>query len=256
MKIFIPTYKRVEKQKTWDNLPDFVKEYTYVCCPESEAEEHRTAGRQVFSHPDDLLGIAPKRDWIIENSDDDQVMMIDDDQSFACRRDGMYKLRGMEDEDWENMLAEIVHQLDKFNAVGVSAQAGNNNSFPKEIISPGRMHNTYAFNRNVLIDEGIRFDRVKVMEDFHVTLELLKRGMPNVMLQNWCWAQSAANAAGGCSEWRDGTVQAEGALLLAELHAPYVKVVEKESKAWVGMEKRLDVRIQWKKCLTDALKEK
>ena len=254
MKLFIPTYKRTEKQRTWDNLPDFAKEFTYLVCPESEADAHKAAGRQVFPAPETVKGIAPTRQWIIENSEDDQVMMADDDQSFACRKlDGTYKLRPMEEDDFRDMFVEVIMTLDKYNAVGISAQAGNNNTFPKEIVTPGRMYNMYAFNRNVLLENNIRFDDMVVMEDFHVTLSLLKLGMPNAILQNWCWSQPASNAAGGCSTYRTSDVQKEGAHRLAALHAPFVTIVEKESKSWGnGLGVRTDVRVQWKKALQSA----
>ena len=249
MKLFIPTYKRLEKQKTWDRLPEFAKEFTFLVCPESEAEEHKARGRSVFAAPDSVKGIAQTRQWIIENSDDDQVMMADDDQQFSRRIEGGYKLRKLEgEEDYEEMFSEVIHTLGTYNAVGISAQAGNNRSYPKTIISPGRMYNTYAFNRNVLLENDIRFDAMKVMEDFHVTLSLLELGMPNAILQNWCWSQSASNADGGCSDYRSFEVQKESAYRLAELHSPFVKVVEKESKSWGnGLDKRYDVVVQWKK---------
>ena len=250
MKLFIPTYKRTERQLTWNNLPESVQEYTYLVCPEEEVEVHTKANRQVIGTPKTIKGIAQTRQWVIENSDDDQVFFADDDQSFKTREEGSYKLRAMVEEDYTEMVLSVLENLKEYNAVGISAQAGNNRSFPKTIISPGRMYNMYAFNRNVLLDNDIRFDTMTVMEDFHVTLSLLKMGMPNAILQNWCWSSPGSNAAGGCSTYRSADVQRDGALQLAQLHAPFVTVVEKESKAWGnGLEKRTDVRIAWKKAL-------
>jgi hypothetical protein len=253
MKLFIPTYRRVEKQRTWDSLPNEVREFTYLVCPEDEVEDHISKGRNVLSIPEGVKGIAQTRQWIIENSDDDQVMMADDDQSFKRRIEGDYKLRDMGVLDYVQMFDKVIELLDEYNAVGISSQAGNNRTFPKSVVSPGRMYNMYAFNRNVLIENNIRFDKMVVMEDFHVTLSLLKLGMPNAILQDWCWSSPGSNAKGGCSTYRTAEVQREGALRLAELHAPFVKVVEKESKSWGnGLEKRTDVRVQWKKALESA----
>lgn len=250
MKLFIPTYKRVAKQKTWENLPDFVKEFTYLVCPESESQEHLAANRQVMAAPDSVKGIAATRQWIIENADDDQVLMLDDDQSFRCRMEGTYKLRPMDDSDYRDMLDAASETLKEYNAVGISAQAGNNRTFPKSVVAPGRMYNMYALNRNFFLENDIRFDEMRVMEDFHVTLSMLRMGYSNAILQDWCWSSPGSNADGGCSSYRSAEVQREGALRLAELHSPFVKVVEKESKSWGnGLEKRTDVRVQWKKAL-------
>jgi len=248
MKLYIPTYKRVDKQRTWQVLPDSLKEITYLVCPESESAVHVEAGRQVFAAPDSIKGIAATRQWILENSDDDQILMLDDDQSFRCREDSSYKLRPMGDSDYEAMLNAAEVALESYNAVGISAQAGNNRTFPKSIVSPGRMYNMYALNRNFFLDNDIRFDAMRVMEDFHVTLSMLKMGYANAILQDWCWSSPGSNADGGCSNYRTAEVQREGALRLAELHSPFVTVVEKESKSWGnGLETRTDVRVAWKK---------
>jgi hypothetical protein len=156
----------------------------------------------------------------------------------------------MEDDDWKAMLDTLEETLDNYAAVGVSSQAGNNRSFPKELLTPGRMFTMYGLRADTLLEEDIRFDDVEVMEDFHVALSLLRKGLPNAILQNWCWSQSQSNAAGGCSTFRSAQVQHDNASRLAELHSPFVTLVEKESKAWGnGLEKRTDVRVAWKKAL-------
>ena len=257
MKLFIPTYKRVKKQKTWENLPDSIKEFTYLVCPESEAKLHKAVNRQVLAVPDSVKGIAKTRQWILENADDDEILMLDDDQSFRCREAGSYKLRPMVDCDYQDMLDAASETLKEYNAVGISAQAGNNRTFPKSVVAPGRMYNMYALNRNFFLDNDIRFDAMTVMEDFHVTLSMLKMGYSNAILQDWCWGSPGSNADGGCSNYRTAEVQREGALKLASLHAPFVTVVEKESKSWGnGLETRTDVRVQWKKALEWGLAQR
>ena len=248
MKLFIPTYKRTDKQKTWDNLPDFVKEFTYLVCGEDEREAHEKAGRQVLVHPEGFHRIAPKRQWIVENVGEEKIVMADDDLSFRCREDESYKLRAMGDVDFAAMFDSLESELDNYAAVGVSSQAGNNRSFPATLLSPGRMFTMYALRADVLLREQIKFDDVQVMEDFHVALSLLRKGLPNAILQQWCWSQSQSNAAGGCSEFRSFEVQKDAAFRLADLHNPFVTVVQKESKAWGnGLETRYDVRVAWKK---------
>lgn len=250
MKLFIPTYQRTDKQKTWDNLPEFVKEFTYLVCGEDEREAHEKAGRQVLVHPEGYHRVAPKRQWIVENAGEDKIVMADDDLSFRCREEGSYKLRPMGDVDFAAMFDCLEKELDEYAAVGVSSQAGNNRSFPATLLTPGRMFTMYGLRADVLLREGIKFDDVAVMEDFHVALSLLRKGLPNAILQNWCWSQTKSNAAGGCSTFRTAQVQHDNAAKLAELHAPFVTLVEKESKAWGnGLETRTDVRVAWKKAL-------
>ena len=253
IKVFIPTYNRVEKQKTWDVFPDHIKEHTTLVCPQEELKTHLELGRNAVATPDSVKGIAATRQWIIENCGVDQVMMCDDDQGFGCRRDGEKKTRKLEEEDYSVMFDDVVKHLETYNAVGIPSSTLSVMNYPKEVLSPGRMFNMYAFNRNVLLENDIRFDVMRVMEDFHVTLSLLKLGMPNAILLNWHWTSGGSNAKGGCSTYRTREVQREGALKLAELHAPFVQVVEKESKSWGGeLSTRTHVRVAWKKALESA----
>jgi hypothetical protein len=74
-----------------------------------------------------------------------------------------------------------------------------------------------------------------------------------VVLNNWCNNQAEGSSAdGGCSTYRTPELQAQAARLLAELHAPYVKVVEKETKTAWGGGTRTDVMIQWKRARHNA----
>jgi hypothetical protein len=253
MKIFIPTYKRTRKQRTWDGLPTFLKENTFLVCGEEEREEHEKEGRQVLVHPEGMHRVAPKRQWIVENCREEKILMLDDDLSFRCRIEGGYKLRDMGEEDFKKMIDRMERELDNYGAVGLSSQAGNNRSFPKDILSPSRMFTAYSLRTDILISNGIRFDDMEVMEDFHVTLSLLRKGIPNAVLQDWCWSQPKSNAEGGCSEYRTFEVQKKAAEELARIHSPYVQVVKKESKSWGnGLETRYDVRVSWKKAYEDS----
>lgn len=253
IKVFIPTYNRVDKQKTWDVFPDYVKEHTTLVCPPDELDEHLKRGRNAVATPADVKGIAATRQWILENCNCDQLLYCDDDQGFGCRRDGEKKTRKLEEEDYQVMLDDIIKHLETYNAVGIPSSTLSVMNYPKEVLSPGRMFNMYAFNRQVLLDNDIRFDVMPVMEDFHVTLSLLKLGMPNAILLNWHWTSGGSNAKGGCSTYRTREVQREGALKLAANHAPFVTVVEKESKSWGGeLSTRTDVRVAWKKALESA----
>jgi len=86
------------------------------------------------------------------------------------------------------------------------------------------------------------------MEDFNVVLHLLRFGYRSIINTEFAHNQKASNQSGGCSEsGRTYEVQKRSALLLAEKHKPFVNVVKKESKNWVGMEHRYDVKIFWKK---------
>jgi hypothetical protein len=104
----------------------------------------------------------------------------------------------------------------------------------------------------VLKKEGVRFDRLPVMEDFDVALQLLRKGYPSLTLNNWVQDQSTSNAPGGCSTYRSLEVQAKGAKGLARLHPNVVKLVEKTTKGAWGGGTRTDVQVAWKKAYEEG----
>lgn len=62
-----------------------VREYV-VCVPESQAAEYAAVTPHVVTHPDSVVGLTPKLNWILDNlMDDEAVVFLDDDLGFLCR---------------------------------------------------------------------------------------------------------------------------------------------------------------------------
>ena len=88
-----------------------------------------------------------------------------------------------------------------------------------------------------------------------MTLQILKLGEECVVLNEFVSNQrGGSNAPGGCSLQRTEQAQSAEARLLAKLHAPFVKVVQKPS--WSGKGHRDDVIIQWKRAYEHGLEER
>jgi len=109
------------------------------------------------------------------------------------------------------------------------------------------MFNAYMYDVAQLRSLGVIMGRLRVMEDFDLTIQLLRMGKPNAVIYQYCWNQSGSNADGGCSQYRTLEMQAQAAHQLAKLHSGFVKVTEKQSKNWKGMVTRTDVIVYWKK---------
>jgi hypothetical protein len=94
------------------------------------------------------------------------------------------------------------------------------------------------------------------MEDFDLTLQLLRLGKPNRVFFEYCWNQRDSGATGGCSKYRTPEMQSDAAHRLAEMHQGFVKLVTKKSKdtstSWKGMKERVDVIVSWRKALESA----
>lgn len=75
--IVIVSHKRADKITTHKLLPQ--SENVYVCVPEAQVSEYLkyNPNLNILAHPDSVLGISPKRQWLYDKFGD--VFMIDDD---------------------------------------------------------------------------------------------------------------------------------------------------------------------------------
>jgi hypothetical protein len=255
MIICIHTSGRPDKQVTLMSLPPVVREKVLLVVQEKETERYarRWPQQKMMVLPPEINRLSPTRQWILENAED-KVVMMDDDLTFSCRRPELgnpTKLYKAEPVDIVAMFQWIEDQLDEYAHVGISAREGNNRIL-EESKTVGRMMRLLAYDVEVFHREGVRFDRVDTKQDFDVTLQLLRKGLPNNVSYVWAHNQGGSNVAGGCSVYRTEEVMVRCANELATLHPDFVKVVEKETKTSWGGGVRTDVSIKWKKAYDSA----
>lgn len=81
MKIAIPSHKRAATITTHKLLNNFV-----VCVPESQAADYLAVTPHVVTHPDSIVGLTPKLNWMLEHlTDDEALVLLDDDLQYLCR---------------------------------------------------------------------------------------------------------------------------------------------------------------------------
>lgn len=263
MVIAIPTAGRVESQPTLEAF-HAAGEWglrTRLVCPAGEWDEYadRWGEDVVVPSPPHVTGIAPTRQWITTvfaaEMGTSFVCQASDDMRFAKRKEpGSSVLVPAGPADVDDMLRELECMLQEgLVHVGVSARSGNNRvTSPRKHVA--RMNDLYAHNVEHLALNGIRWDRLPVMEDFDVTLQLLRNGNANAVVYEYCWDQAATNQPGGCSAYRTPAVQEAGARGLAQLHPGFVRVREAPAKNWKGFPgTRWDVTCYWQKAYDSAV---
>jgi hypothetical protein len=205
--------------------------------------------------PSDIQKLAPTRDYLIHNDvwKKDHVVFLDDDLKFFTRReDDRTKFRDTKPGELRAMFDAIDGNLNIYPMVGIAPREGGNRN-TEEFLHNTRIMRVLSFNRKYLRAKNVTFSPLVVMEDFHVNLQVLKSGADTRVLNNWCNNQvEGSDAPGGCSTYRTGIVQAQSAELLAQLHDPYVRVVQKSTKGAWGGGIRTDVIISWKKARQHA----
>lgn len=247
MNIFIPSLARADQRNhTFENLPPDVQKRTFMVVGPKDAPAYMRRFGEDHVLITDVKGIGKVRQHIIDVSDG-PVFMLDDDLSFFVRRDDdRTKLRKADPVDVRLMVRRMESVLKQNAHAAVASREGANRNTDDYLYNV-RCLRALGYNATVLKREGVRFDRLPVMEDFDVALQLLRRGYRSVTLNTWAQDQGTSNAPGGCSTYRSMEVQAKGARGLHRLHPDFVTVVTKETKgAWGGGE-RTDVRVAWKK---------
>jgi hypothetical protein len=181
--------------------------------------------------------------------------MLDDDLEFFERRvDDPTKLIKANGNSVARMLSRLDGLAEKYAHGGISTREGANRD-TSHVIENTRCLRALFYDPHVMKKHNVRFDRVPVMEDFDVALQLLRLGYPSGKLNTWAQDQPGSNTEGGCSTYRTLAIQAKAAHTLARLHPDFVTVVEKpplKSGGWSG-EARTDVRISWKKAFDSAV---
>lgn len=253
--IFIPTYGRAERQNTYYNFaPELRRRITLVVQKrESHLYEHHF-NTQIYTLPSHIKTIAATRQHIVydlprEFVQSNYLIMMDDDLRFcARRRDDPTKFVIADARSQLRMLEAIEHSLQRYAHVGILAREGGNRH-PKDL-ECSRMMRVLAYDLRVVCKLRPNFlarGPQYTLEDFDVTLQLLRAGYKNLVLSGWVQDQSGSNTEGGCASYRTLELHNKNAALLARAHPQFVKLVTKTTKTAWGGGSRTDVVVQWKK---------
>lgn len=247
MKILIFSAGRA-RDSLQHTLSELIGQDVWLVVQHGEAAAYKKIWSQLYSLPRGTPRTLPAaRAWVAEAFAGQKVLMLDDDLSFAERRkDDPTKFAKTSLASIKKMLAAIEKKLDKYAHVGLCSREGGNRVTTDQEAT--RMSRVLAYNL-ALVPKDVQFDRVLLPEDFDVTLQLLYKGLPNLVLAGWCHNQPGSNTAGGCSVYRTIEVHNAAMLKFGALHPDTVKIVEKQTKtSWGGLP-RLDAHVQWKKAL-------
>jgi hypothetical protein len=158
-------------------------------------------------------------------------------------------------ERFEAMFSLLEQWLEEgFVHIGLAARQGSNHFLgPETYRDVTRMMNAYCYDTHALKELNVELGRIPVMEDFDLTLQLLRKGYPNRVSYQYVWNQRGSGAEGGCSSYRTAEMQMMAAQQLQKYHPAYVTLITKTTgSVWKGMEEREDVTIQWLKAWEDG----
>lgn len=252
--VIIPTRGRAGKQTTFAGLPAEWRRRVLFVCPKREVAQHRGNHPQahgVIEQPDPDMTIARKRRWIMKWAEEqkfERIAMLDDDLRYAVRRrDDPKKFTAATPGEVAKYFGELERQLSELTPhAGFAARGGS--------ISPRAQEGGWQEAKRMMYVLGLHVPtvnancdpfRIETREDMDTCLQLLEKGLPNVVCYSFVVDQ-LFNAPGGASLERSFERSNSDAELLARLHPGLVKVVSKDYAASVP---RLEVVVQWEKAL-------
>lgn len=249
MHIYIPTMQRPRLQYTLSELKDESPYPITLVIPEQELQDYTGAHSSLMTVPADVRGIAATRQFIMEQAEDEHVLMMDDDLTFAVRRsDDPTRFRPWMKGEMRGMLMAVETMMGLYAHVGIATrEGGNRNTAP--LMTCTRAPRVIGYQRSIFFKEGVNFRNSTVMDDFEATLHLLTRGYANGILNTFVQNQKGSGTAGGASTYRTMQMHAAAAAKLQSRYPAFVKTVQKTTKTAWGGATRTDVIIQWKKAL-------
>lgn len=282
--IFIPTFRRVDRQITLSSLPKGWQARTLVVCPPDEWRELSRLFPDVHSFLTPSIervpNIAAKRAWIFgycEKAGYNKIIQFDDDLRFSHRALTHSLYAGYNNgnsEKWPSivkqnkdygrihdasasqiniMLNKIENMLDLYRHGGIS-QRFMNHVHGHEWIMNHKATHALAYHVPTVL-KNCKLNNVRMFEDLDYTLQLFLKGFPNAIYQ---WGATndpkGFNAPGGESLCRQMADISAGADRMQELYPEYVNTVSRKVDAEKFGGKRIIVR--WKKAIEHGMQAK
>ena len=259
MHLFIHTYGRPEKMATWNALTPSLKKETTIVVQWRERRAYDQYER-VWVLPKNIRRLSPTRQHILDEAQNiagsRYICMMDDDiLSFGWRIDpNKIKLSVATTAQINRLFSQCARWLQEGIAhCGISPR-GRNHTVTDSVVRNARLCQMLCYDLNVVHEHDFRMDRVTLMQDFDMTLQMLRAGFENRVLFKGCTNTRGSGGLGGCNSYRTPDMQSATAKKLARLHPEFVKLRDKQSGQYKD-QMITDVTVQWKKAYASSQEE-
>tara|TARA_B100000519_G_scaffold150854_1_gene131745 strand:- start:1763 stop:2638 length:876 start_codon:yes stop_codon:yes gene_type:complete len=240
-KIYIPTFRRVDKQITLDSIPQEYKSKVVLVVQEQERDEYKYDVDYLVVDND--IGIAKTRECIYRDAKNIKYGVMDDDVVMFRRNSKYYGLEPNMDkskkpiiskQDWDDMFKQIDEFLEKDNVLMVGHRE---HTFPPS--GRSRISKNCAIFGCFWIDgkklskfiDEVDWCEFQLSEDVALNFEILIRGWETIRMDEFCQKQSYNNnAPGGCEEFRNKKLYEEVNKKILKKWPDYVYVYEDKKK--------------------------
>ncbi len=247
LQVFILTSGRVRRQKTIESLNCTSLWYKSVdlriVIPRNEKTMWERVNPQWVAYlycVNEKWRVEEIRQHILQKFRKNLHLVLDDDLTLYK------KLEARRLEKIKDSIAFLKHireLLETYKHGSIASHTSHHFRDPSLCLNE-RAGGVHFYHRNILLKNKINYSVCLEHEDLHVSLSLIKNGIPNVISYYYVFAQKT-NASGGCSKYRTLQTQNRYAKALVDFHQPFVRLRKKYSKLWRG--EKFCTIVSWKK---------
>jgi hypothetical protein len=232
MLIAIPSKGRAGGVKSQKVIPASV-----VYVPALEVEAYRAAGTMnVVGVPNEVRGITKTRNWILKNTNDPHVVMIDDDvklQGYVKLHERKSQHKKMNEAEWVSefeKLFDLTHDLN-YRIWGVATQSAPRSVYPYR---PFLWKSYITASCMGIINDGRTYfdEEFPVKEDYELNLRCIKEDGGIVAARHIYWENSHWHDEGGCKEYRTQKMEADCIRRLKQMYPGMMRVTKRANSEW------------------------
>ena len=245
---YIPTYNRgIEKQKTFQQLPFYLRNRINFVVYKNEAKEFKKIGNVMVA--DCEIGIANKRQFVIDTAKEKYIFFMDDDCEFSIRKGKKLKKANRKEVGEMFLLLCKWLKTDKFGQVGISFRSINF-AIKEKYKEVQNVYSMFGFNRELFNSLGLKCNNSVFLEDMQITLGLISKGYKNRVSYEYAIHQ-VSGQDGGCSTYRTHKNQKQSVLAVNKLFPKHTTIIRRTGKddGW----RDYDLRVKWREAYNQGV---
>lgn len=264
--LIIPTLGRLDRQRTYNNLPQKWKDKTQFVVQDHEydAMNERYPGK-VLRLPKAIKKLSPTRQWIWDEFYGTRHMVLDDDfdhfkyKAPAKPEDNVetkWVSHNMTDEEFDDAFDTFNRWADEegiyHGGFSTSWTVPDPRWWP--IQDNVRIAtNCYFDSKN--LPRNLIWDRLETSQDFDANLQLLTQGFPNRVNTKYRVSVGGTNIKGGCSTYRTAETMSRVHKQLHDLYPEFVNLKKKTPKSGpLAGQEFIACHIMWRKAYESSKK--
>lgn len=222
----VPSKGRAGSVTTTSILP-----FAVLYVPENEVTAYKktNSGQRVIGVPAEIRGITKTRNWILSNSDDLRIVMVDDDvknQGWVKLFSRKCKHKKMNGEEWRGVCEKLFDACEDigWKIWGVATQSAPRSVYSwKPIISHSYVTASFM---GIVNDNKMLFDESFIVkEDYEIGLRHIKEYGGVLCARHVYWENSHWKDDGGCKDYRTGKIELDAIRKLKKLYPGMIRKI-------------------------------